>query len=320
MSLSTAPNFRTLDLNLLRVFDVVMAERNLTRAAERLSITQPAVSNALKRLKESVGEDLLTRERSGVKPTPRAEALWPEVRSALGHLRAALSPGEFNPQVDAASFRIAMADATAAMFMPSLVAQIERSEALANVRVLPLTTRDPGALLERGDADLAIGYFPETVAGLLAQGGDAPLRHQQLHDSAYVCVMREGHPLAQRELTLDDYCAAHHLLVSLSGRPHGLVDQALAALNRKRRIVLTVNQYFTAGRVVAHSNLLTVLPAFFVGATGYREQVVTRPLPFHLANLHVAMLWHQRHDRVSSHQWLRARLLEAAAANAPTPH
>jgi len=320
MSLSTAPNFRTLDLNLLRVFDVVMAERNLTRAAERLSITQPAVSNALKRLRESVGEDLLTRERSGVRPTPRAEALWPEVRTALGHLRAALAPGEFNPQADAASFRIAMADASAAMFMPSLVAHIERSEALANVRVLPLTTRDPGVLLERGDADLAIGYFPETVAGLRAQGADSSLRHEQLHDSAYVCVMREGHPLAQRELTLDDYCAAQHLLVSLSGRPHGLVDQALAALNRKRRIVLTVNQYFTAGRVVAHSNLLTVLPAFFVGATGYREQIVTRPLPFHLANLHVAMLWHQRHDPVSSHQWLRARLLEAAVAHTSSPH
>jgi DNA-binding transcriptional LysR family regulator len=312
MTMPTALNFRTLDLNLLRVFDVVMAERNLTRAAERLSITQPAVSNALKRLKDSVGEDLLTRVASGVKPTPRAEALWPEVRAALGHLRAALAPGEFDPQTDTATFRLAMADATAALYMPPLVAQIESTHALANLRVLPLATRDPGALLERGDADLAVGYFPETVAALTSHGPDSPLRHAHLHDSAYVCVMRKGHPLAERELGLDDYCAAHHLLVSFSGRPHGLVDQALAALNRKRRVVLTVNQYFTAGRVVARSDLLTVLPASFLAATGYREQVVTRPLPFHLAGLHIAMLWHQRHDGVSSHQWLRARLLEAA--------
>jgi DNA-binding transcriptional LysR family regulator len=309
----TALNFRTLDLNLLRVFDVVMAERNLTRAAERLSITQPAVSNALKRLRESVGEDLLTRAATGVKPTPRAEALWPEVRTALGHLRAALAPGEFNPQSDAASFRIAMADATAALFMPPLVAQIESSEALANVRVLPLATRDPSEMLERGDADLAIGYFPETIAALTSQGSDAPLHHAHLHDSEYVCVMREGHPLAAGELTLDAFCAADHLLVNFAGRPYGLADQALAALNRKRRIVLTVNQYFTAGRVVANSNLLTVLPAYFVEATGYHEHVVTRPLPFDLAGLHVAMVWHQRNDRSSAHQWLRARLLEAAA-------
>ena len=312
--MATALNFRTLDLNLLRVFDVVMAERNLTRAAERLSITQPAVSNALKRLKEAIGEELLTRAAGGVKPTPRAEALWPEVRTALGHLRAAFSPGEFNPQTDAASFRIAMADATAALFMPPLVSQIEHSGALANLRVLPLATRDPSAMLERGDADLAIGYFPETVSSITSQGVDSPLRHARLHDSEYVCVMREGHPLAEGELTLDNYCNAHHLLVSFSGRPHGLVDQALTALNRKRRIVLTVNQYFTAGRVVAHSSLLTVLPAYFVSATGYKEQVVTRPLPFQLAGLHVGMVWHMRNDRSSAHQWLRARLLEAAAA------
>ena len=313
----TALNFRTLDLNLLRVFDVVMAERNLTRAAERLSITQPAVSNALKRLKESVGEDLLTRAASGVKPTPRAEALWPEVRTALGHLRAALAPGEFNPQADAASFRIAMADATAALFMPPLVSQIESSQALANLRVLPLATRDPSDMLERGDADLAIGYFPETIAALTSQGTDSPLRHAHLHDSEYVCVMREGHALAEPgALTLESFCAGDHLLVNFAGRPYGLADQALAALNRKRRIVLTVNQYFTAGRVVANSNLLTVLPAYFVEATGYHEQVVTRPLPFDLAGLHVAMVWHQRNDRSSAHQWLRARLLEAAAQHA----
>jgi len=308
-----ALNFRTLDLNLLRVFDVVMSERNLTRAAERLSLSQPAVSNALKRLKESVGEDLLTRAPAGVKPTPRAEALWPEVRRALGHLRAAFAPGEFNPQADPTSFRIAMADATAALFMPPLVSHIEASRALASLRVLPLTTRDPSALLERGDADLAIGHFPETVAALNSQGADSPLRHTHLHDSEYVCVMRAGHPLAERELTLDAYCAADHLLVNFAGRPYGLADQALAALNRQRRIVLTVNQYFTAGRVVAGSNLLTVLPARFVGATGYHEQVVTRPLPFRLDGLQVAMLWHQRNDASSSHQWLRARLLEAAA-------
>ncbi len=309
-------NFRTLDLNLLRVFDVVMAERNLTRAAERLSLTQPAVSNALKRLKESIGEELLTRAAAGVTPTPRAEALWPEVRSALGNLRAALAPGEFNPQADAASFRIAMADAAATTFVPHLVEQIERTQALANLRVLPLTTRDPSKLLERGEADLAVGHFPEAVAALSIEGGDASLRHHHLQESGFVCVMRQGHPLASATLTLtlDDYCAAHHLLVSFSGRANGRADQALAALNRKRRVVLTVNQYFTAGKVVANSNLLTVLPASFVTAAGFQEKVLTRPLPFPMDSLRVTMLWHMRHDRVSSHQWLRDRLIEAAQA------
>jgi len=305
-------NFRTLDLNLLRVFDAVMAERNLTRAAQRLAITQPAVSNALKRFRVAVGEELLTRAAFGVKPTPRAEALWPEVRAALGRLQEALDPGAYDPQRDAVTFRLAMADATAAMLMPGVVAQIEQERALANLRVLPLATRDPRPLLERGEVDVALGYFPEAVAELTRQGGLASMRHERLYDTEYVCVMRRGHPLADAELTLDAYCAAHHLLVSFSGRAHGLVDQALSAINRTRRIVLTVNQFFTAGRVVAHSDLLTVLPAYFVEATGYKHQLVERAMPFGLAGVQVEMLWHLRHDRVSAHQWLRARLIESA--------
>jgi DNA-binding transcriptional LysR family regulator len=309
-------NFKTLDLNLLRVFDAVMSERNLTRAAARLALTQPAVSNALRRFREAAGEELLTRATHGVVPTPYAEMLWLEVQAALGQLRAVLDPGEFDPQRDAANFRLAMADATAAVLLPPLVAHIEASQALVNLRVLPLTTRDPRSLLERGEADVAVGYFPEAVAELATQGQQSALHHQRLAESEYVCVMRRGHPLAEGELTLDDFCAAHHLLVSFSGRPHGFVDQALAALNRSRRIVLTVNQFFTAGRVVSRSDLLTVLPASFVDATGYQSQLVERPLPMAMARIHVEAMWHMRHDRVSSHQWLRERLIEAARPQA----
>ena len=254
-----ALNFRTLDLNLLRVFDVVMAERNLTRAADRLSITEPAVSNALRRLKESIGEDLLTRSPSGVTPTPRAEALWPQVRTALGSLRAALVPCEFNPQADAASFRIAIADAAAATFMPHLVAQIEQSRALANLRLLPLTSRDPSRLLERGEADLAIGHFPEAVAALGDAGMEATLRHQRLQESGCGCVMRQGHPSARRTdarpLWRRPPPAGQFL-----GPREWPGAQALVASNRERRVVLTVNPYFTAGRVMANSNLPTCYP------------------------------------------------------------
>jgi DNA-binding transcriptional LysR family regulator len=298
-------NFRTLDLNLLRVFDAVMAERNLTRAAERLSVTQPAISNAMKRLRDVVGEDLLTRTAHGMRPTPRAEALWPEVRAALGQLRDALDPGEYDPQHDAVSFRLAMADATAALLMPALVAKIEQMRALANIRVLPLTTRDPRALIERGDADFAVGYFPEAVA-------TSSLQHQRLYDTHYVCVMRRGHPLADRELTLDAYCDAHHLLVSFSGRPHGPMDQALSAMQRSRRVVLTVNQFFTAGRVVAQTDLLAVLPASFIEATGYKDELIEKPLPIKLGGIHVELMWHMRHERASAHHWLRGLLAEAA--------
>lgn len=311
-------SFRTLDLNLLRVFDQVMAEQNLTRAAERLAMTQPAVSNALKRLREALGDDLLVRTAFGVKPTPRAEALWPDVRAALARLREAIDPTLFDPETSEASFRLAMADATAATLMPPLVADIEQQRALVNLRVLPLTTRDPRMLLEHGEVDFAIGYFPDAVAALSSQGAHATLHHERLWDDEYVCVMRKGHPLAEGELTLDGFCAAHHLLVSFSGRAHGFVDQALAALNRTRRIVLTVNQFFTAGRVVTHSDLLTVLPRQFVPATGMARELAIQPLPLALQGVHVEVLWHQRHDRDPAHRWMREHIFAAAARRPQT--
>ncbi|MGM9487923.1 LysR family transcriptional regulator [Ideonella sp. YS5] len=310
-------NFRTLDLNLLRVFDVVMAEGSLTRAAQTLAMTQPAVSHAIKRLHDAVGEALFERSAHGMKPTARARALWPQVRAALSGLQKVLAPAVFDPQRDAVNLRLAMADATAALLLPRLVASIEQQRALANLRVLPLTTRDPRALLEQGDCDLAVGYFPEAVAHIEAQGGDATLHHQRLSETRYVCVMRRDHPLAAPgALDLEAFCAANHLLVSFSGRAHGFVDQALAGLGRQRRVVLTVNQFFTAGRVVIRSDLLTVLPQRFIPATGFEQELVTRELPFELGRIHIEMLWHLRRDADPAHRWLRG-LIERSEPPAP---
>jgi len=305
-------NFRTLDLNLLRVFDALMAEGSLTRASVVLAMTQPAASHALKRLHEALGETLFTRTATGMQPTPRAQALWPQVRTALASLQQALAPGSFDPRTDAVSFRVAMADATAALLAPPLVRAIESAHAAASLHVLPLITRDPSALLERGSADLAVGHFPDLIATLLTAETDASLRHARLYDTRYVCVMRREHPLARKRLTLDAFCAAHHLQVSFSGRPQGLIDRALAALGRRRRIVLTVNQFFTAGRVVTQSDLLTVLPLSFIEATGRRGTLVTRELPFDPGAVHVEMVWHLRRDHDPAHRWLREVLHGAA--------
>jgi len=314
-------NFRTLDLNLLRVFDVVMAEGSITRAAQRLSMTQPAVSNALKRLRDSLGEDLLTRAPRGVQPTAFGEALWPQVRSSLGQLREALEPGDFDPTVETRVFRLTMADAAAALMMPALMARFEVLGAHCHVEVRPLLDRDPRNLLGHGDIDFAVGHFPEAVAALVAQGRVAPLRHRRLAESRYVCAMRRDHPLAAEPLTLDAFCAASHVLVSFSGRPHGFVDHALASLKRTRQIALTVNQFFTAAHVVAACDHLTVLPARFLRLTGLQDRLVECELPVAPGTVYLDALWHVRHDRSAAHQWLLARFDEiaqaAAAAAAP---
>jgi DNA-binding transcriptional LysR family regulator len=307
-------NFKTLDLNLLRVFDAVMSEGNLTRAASVLALTQPAASHALKRLHEALDETLFVRTATGLKPTPRAEALWPRVRRALATLQHALAPERFDPRADAVNYRVAMADATAALLAPWMVRAIESVQAAANLRVLPLTTRDPRSLLEQGTADLAVGHFPDLIATLLTQ--EDTLRHARLYDTRYVCVMRRDHPLANKKLTLDAFCAAHHLQVSFSGRPLSLIDRALANMGRRRRIVLTVNQFFTAGRVVTQSDLLTVLPLSFLAATGRPGELATRELPFDPGAVHVEMVWHLRRDDDPAHRWLREVLHSAVQAPA----
>jgi DNA-binding transcriptional LysR family regulator len=310
-----APNFRTLDLNLLRVFDQVMAERNLTRAAKNLAMTQPAVSNALNRLRDSLGDKLVVRSGYGVEPTPRAVALWPAIADALRQMEASLTPGDFVASEAVNTFVLAMADATAAELIPGLVEIIERDAPGVSLRVLPLTTRDPRPLLDEPPIDLAVGFFPAVLADLTAQAqqaGVAPFDHQRLYDGEYVCVMRRGHPLAKGPLTIKRYCDAHHMLVSFSGRPFGFVDESLASLGRKRRIVLTVNQFFTAGRVVSGSDLLTVLPRHFVKVTGIADELVLRDLPFEVPPVHVDSLWHRRQGQRSDHAWLRLAVAAAA--------
>jgi DNA-binding transcriptional LysR family regulator len=308
-------NFRTLDLNLLRVFDEVMAERSLTRAAHKLSLTQPAISNAMRRLRETLGDDLLKRNGQALEPTPRAQSLWPVVRESLKQLQDSLDPDEFDPSQAVTTFIVAMADATAAEIVPALLEILEHQAPGVSLRIVPLTTRDPRELLKQESADLAVGYFPAAIADLTsrAQSGDlVSFEHSRLFDGEYVCVMRKDHPLAPVELTLDAFCSCRHLLVSFSGRPFGFIDESLAALGRKRRVVGTVNQFATAGRVVMQTNLLTVLPRHFVSVAGIESQLVVKQLPFDSPIVHVDMLWHHHSFTPKAQRWLRSVVERAA--------
>jgi DNA-binding transcriptional LysR family regulator len=237
------------------------------------------------------------------------------VREALRQLESAIVPSAFVPAQARNTFVLAMADATAAELMGRMASRLEQDAPSVSLRVVPLTTRDPRQLLAEGVADMALGYFPAVLTDLTgrAQAGEAVnFGHQHLYAGEYVCVMRRGHPLAGRPLTLNSYCAARHLLVSFSGRPYGFVDEALASIGHQRRIVMTVNQFFTAGRVVVNSDLLTVLPRHFVPTTGMAEQLVLQDLPLAVPPVHVQALWHRTVEHDSAHQWLREALLQVA--------
>jgi DNA-binding transcriptional LysR family regulator len=306
-------NFRSLDLNLLRVFDVVMVERHVTHAAERLAMTQPAVSNALRRLREALGVELFIPGPTGVTPTRQAQDLWPTVRASLQSLQAVIAPAGFDARSDRRPFRIAMADATAAVLMPTLVEDWRGQGVVSPLQVVGLDSRDPRPELEQGQADLAVGFFPDVASELAGSGEVGSSRLEPLYSCEYVAVMRNDHALAQRSgLSLDDYCGAQHLRVDFAGRPRGYVDEALSRLGRKREVVVTVEHFSTAGCIVSSSDLLTVLPRSFVPATGFQALLAWRSMPFALPVISVGMLWHARHDHDPAQCWLRAAVQQAA--------
>ncbi|BBL22608.1 MULTISPECIES: LysR family transcriptional regulator [Comamonas] len=311
----TPLNFRTLDLNLLRVFDEVMSERSLTRAAENLAITQPAVSNAMRRLRDAMGDELLVRHGQGVQPTPRAQALWPVVREALASLADNLAPERFDPATAKTTLVLVMADATAGTLIPHLLEILEVEAPGVTVRILPLTTRDPRSLLDEETADLAIGNFPAVLADLTARAQSGALvayESRRLYDGQYVAAMRRDHPLSRQPLTLERYCAARHALVSFSGRAWGFIDEALASLGKKRHIALTVNQYGTAARVVAQTDLVTVMPRHFVPISHMAEELHIAKLPLDVMAVHVDALWHKRGPNRPAYDWMVQALGRAA--------
>lgn len=301
MSVITAMNYEQLDLNLLRVFDAVMTELNVTRAADRLHMTQPAVSNALKRLRHLLNDELFIKVPTGVRATPKAVQVWQPLREALIQIRQTLEPAEFDAATATASFTIAMNDFTANLVLPKLVRVVEKTAPGIDLRTIPTTYINASMLLEQADIDLAIGVFPTP---------HARLRSHALLTSPFVCIMRKKHPLATKKLTLERYVQAKHLLVTLTGETTGLIDPMLQELGLKRRIGLTVNQFAVAPRIVAESDFLAVLPTRIVQFSGFIDQLHTTALPLELMPSTLKMMWHERNQLDGGQQWLRSQLIE----------
>jgi DNA-binding transcriptional LysR family regulator len=309
-------SFANLDLNLLRVFDAVMMELNLTRAADRLATTQPAVSNALKRLRYVLDDELFIRTPHGVKPTSRAVSLRPAVRLALETLETAIVSEKENLSNVRKTLRLCMADSTAALVLPPLIRLIKETAPKLTVQTLPLLNRDPRPSLLRSEIDLAIGSFPGVVAQLTTdQEVDSGICHSPLYRGEYVCVMRKGHPLADAELTLDRYCEADHVLVNFSGRFQAQADKVLASMGRERRVILTVNQFHTVAQIVEASDLLSIMPIHLIYSNRMETLLTWKRLPFELPPLKIDMLWHERDARDLSHGWVRSTLKELTNAD-----
>ena len=294
-----------LDLNLLQVFDAVMTERHVTRAAERLQMTQPAVSNALKRLRRQFDDQLFVKAARGVDPTPRAGALWPRIHQALQELRDTVQPQGFDARSTGQRYRIAMVDITASLITPHLYRSVHASAPGTTLFFVPHDPALTGPRLMRGELDFALVIEPPRAS---------VVQSMPLWSDSFVVAARRGHPALEGRLSLAAFCAAPQLAVNEPGDEEApsLIDDALAQRGLARNICLSVNQFSVVTEILRATDLLAVLPARFASAPAAAGSIATRPLPFSLPDAVVHLCWHQRSVGAPAQAWLKQRLLEAA--------
>lgn len=294
-----------LDLNLLFALDALLDEGSVTKAARRVGITQPAMSNALKRLRVALGDEVLVRAGSSMVPTPRAVELAGPVREALGTLQRALdSDSPFDPASATRTFRIASTDYAELVLLPGLVQLLRGRAPSVDLFVQPLEGDIPRSELEAGDLELAVGVFPDPPAGHVQQA---------LFRDRFVCVVREGHPRVPRGgLDLDTYCKLDHILISPRVGGPGVVDHFLAREGRARRIALRVPHFLVAPLVVAKSDMVLTLASRvacqMAPVLGLR---ILQP-PLELPTFTVRQIWHGRFRHDPAHRFLRSQVAEVA--------
>jgi DNA-binding transcriptional LysR family regulator len=295
-------NLRTFDLNLLLVFDAILRERSVMRAARALGLSQPALSHALNRLRYLVKDQLFVRTPAGMIPTPRAEQLALPVRKALNDLQIALETETFSPSTADRQFVIAVNNYAAVVLAAPIVAACRALAPHIRLSLRPSGTLDLLELLERGELDLVISTRESSAERFVSQ---------PLIEDRYVAVLRRGHPALRRKMTLSAFANLPHLVISSSGDDISFVNTALIARGLSRSIALET-PYLSAGAVLVQSNLVAVLGRQIAQEFRRAYPIEIRELPFDAPKLRSMMLWHRRFDDQPAHRWLRETLIATA--------
>ncbi|RPJ68814.1 LysR family transcriptional regulator [Alteromonas sediminis] len=282
------------------VFDAVMTEGSITRAAERLAMTQPAVSNAVSRMRMVWKDELFVKEGRRIQPTLFAQNLWTQVRTPLQALSEAVDPQDFDPATSTRTFRIAVASAGVDIAWKPLRAIIEAQAQNVNIHAIPYTIANGEKVLIDAEVDLVIG----TMGNMMS-----PVIHSEfLFNPCYVCIMRPGHPLAKKDLTLEEFASAPHLLVSLSGDVTGYTDQVLAQHGLKRRIAMSVNHFSAVPGLIESSDLIAVVPPTALEESIFSGRVAVTEPPLPIPGSHIGSFWHKRQETDAGLCWLRSHL------------
>jgi DNA-binding transcriptional LysR family regulator len=298
-----APRLSTTDLNLLVAFDAMVAEGNVTRAAERVGLTQPAMSHALGRLRKLVGDPLFVRTPQGMVPTPRALELCEPIRRALGEIDRALHEApQFSPAEARRTFALACVDFGSFIVVPPLFARIRKEAPGVDLSVRQLRDDTIERQLAEGDVDLAVGVL---------YGAEPPwMVKKRLFEERFVCLCRKDHPMVNGALTLDAFLALDHALISPRGRQGGFVDRALAAIGKKRRVALTIPHFLAAPMVVASTDLVLTLPERIGRSFATMLPLTVAEPPLEVGGFSVSAYWHESQGHDPAHAWFRSMVME----------
>lgn len=300
-------NIKTFDLNLLRVLAAMYAERNVSRAASVTSLSQPAMSNALMRLRRACSDQLFVRTTRGMEPTALAEELIGPVHQALAILQECLErPQGFNPKDSERTFKILMSDAGESAVLPSLMPAVVVEAPGVRIESVRYPHEEYARVLESGEADLAIGNLTFLKAGFY---------QQRLFKDPYCCIAREGHPAIDGSLSLQQYLQAQHVSTA-AGTADMLVERALARGRAKRNVRLRVAHYHVAVNIVQTTNLIATIPR---NAAHNADGVQVLPVPLKIPAADVRQFWHRRVHNDLASQWLRSVLARLYMAEANNP-
>ena len=304
------PSLGAVDLNLLVVLDAILAEGSVTRAARRVGLTQPAMSQALARLRKLFDDPLFVRTPRGMVATARAADLASPVRRALAEIdRALASRSTFDPRTAKRAFTLAALDYAELVILPPLLHRLARGAPGIDLRVRALRQVDIEEELETGTVDLGIA--------VLAPGDEPALYGQKLFGERFVCVARADYPKLGATLSLAEYAALDHALIAPRGRPGSVVDAELAKHGLARRVALVVPHFAVAPLVVARSDLVLTVPHHV--ARTFVDLLPLRivPPPLDLPGFDVVQLWHERQQQDPAHVWLRGIVLDVCRSLPP---
>lgn len=286
-----------IDLNLLVVFDLLYQEQNTQRVALRLGITQPAVSHALKRLRLLLHDELFERTSQGLQPTPRASQLHPGIADALARVNDTLNINEvFNPAVSERTFNINMTDIGEIIFLPHLLEHLSKAAPGVSLTTVRSRNSDLKQEMEAGQIDLSVGLIPQLGAGFY---------QQRLFGQRYVCLMRQGHPLATGEFDVERFRTASHAVVVAQGTGHGIVEEQLARAKITRPVRLTLPHFAAVPYIISNSDLIVTVTDKLAEATCERFGLTIREHPLAFPEIPINLFWHRRFHQDLGSRWLR---------------